>query len=278
MTRAGGPRRIGGARDTVNLSGAGGKRMISWAQRWRLEAARLAGAGADLLFPPRCRWCRFEGDALHAGLCERCRGDFIETRARCPRCGFPSVAAAHCCPRGPTVWEGIVVLGGYADELRDAVLRMKRPGAENLALSLATLLAEKHRAVLDAVRPDAIVPVPMHWWRRAGRGTSAADEIARGVVASRGGRFLPALFRVRPTRMQNELPPEDRAANVADAFRVRRDVAARRLLVIDDVVTTGATLAACCHALRAAGAATVHVAALAKADRMADAAGGGEDR
>jgi predicted amidophosphoribosyltransferase len=67
--------------------------------------------------------------------------------------------------------------------------------------------------------------------------------------------------------MQNELPPEERGANVAGAFRVRAAVAGRRMLLVDDVVTTGSTLAACSRALQAAGAAAVVVAALAKADR-----------
>jgi len=174
------------------------------------------------------------------------------------------------CRRVRPVWDGIILLGGYADDLREAILRIKRPGAEHLARGLAALLVEKRRGALDAMGIESVVPVPMHWWRRACRGTSDTVEIALAVARAIGVGVVPALVRARATRMQNELPPEERGGNVAGAFHVRSTVAGRRLLLIDDVVTTGATLAACCHALREAGAAAVYAAALAKADRMID--------
>jgi len=163
-----------------------------------------------------------------------------------------------------------VFLGGYGDALREAVLRIKRPGAEDLARGLGTLLVDEHRAELEAARCDAVVPVPMHWWRRTLRGTSAAEEIARAVGRALRIPVATPLVRARATRMQNELPAEERPANVADAFRVRGRWTGRRLLLIDDVVTTGSTLTACSSALRAAGAAAVFGAAIARADRLPD--------
>jgi len=212
---------------------------------------------------------------LCGGLCGRCSGSFAADRPRCGRCGTPGQAgsAAGCvrCRRELPPWDGILILGSYADDLRAAILRIKRPGAESLARALAALLVERWRDCLEAIHVDAVVPVPMHWWRRACRGTSDADEVARAVARKIGVGVAPALVRARATRMQNELPPEERGENVAQAFRARRGVAGRRLLLVDDVVTTGATLAACCAALRGAGAAAVHAVALAKADRLADA-------
>lgn len=269
--RAGGPRRIGSARSLVNLNGTVAHRMISWAQRWRREAVRWADNGVDLLFPPRCRWCRAEETLQPNGLCAGCVRAFIDGPERCRRCGAAGRGAADAgcaaCHHRKPAWDGIVVLGGYGDELREAVLRVKRPAHEDLVGSLATLLVDRHRVALDSASLDMIVPVPMHWWRRTCRGTSAADDIAGAVARRLGLRVAPALVRCRATRMQNELPPEERGANVADAFRVRAAVADRRILLVDDVVTTGSTLAACSRALRAAGAAGVIVAALAKADR-----------
>jgi hypothetical protein len=151
--------------------------MISWAQRWRRQAMAWADNGLELLFPPRCRWCRAEQDLAPGGLCAACVRDFADAGRRCPRCGVAGQAStdAGCpaCRRGHPAWDGIVVLGAYADELREAILRVKRPGHEDLARSLAMLLVDRHRAVLHSMHVDAVVPVLLQ--------RSALDE---GVVAA----------------------------------------------------------------------------------------------
>ena len=163
-----------------------------------------------------------------------------------------------------------MVLGGYGDDLRTAVLRAKRPGAEPVAAALGRLIARRHRDTLAAWRVDAVVPVPMHWSRRALRGTNAAEEIAAQVAADLRLPCRRLLRRARATRMQNELPFEERPANVQGAFRPRRGAAGLRILLVDDVVTTGGTLEGCRQALAAAGATAVHAAAAARAERSAD--------
>jgi ComF family protein len=274
----------------------------------------------DLVFPPRCAFCGIDlelaarqaagsemtapadggGDVAVGNrlpVCDACRRSLAAPRPRCGRCGeptgwegaeedrdaTPNAAEAGCrrCRRFGPVCDGIVVLGAYADELRGLVLRAKRPSGESIAAALAALLVSRHRPRLTDWGIDLVVPVPMHWRRRLMRGTSSADEVARGVAAGLGRPRRWLLRRIRATRMQNELPVVERRGNVRGAFRCRaafppgrRVAAGRRLLLVDDVMTTGSTLAACREAALTAGAAAVYAAVVARADRGGD----GDDR
>lgn len=259
--------------------------------------AGLAGswlaAGIDLLFPPSCVLCRRDivrdSPADVAGsrqasagrgargasvseICAACVADLVDGVGRCPWCGA-EMRAAGCgaCPGRARDHDGIVVLGGYRDGLREAVIRAKRPAGRPIAAALGRLLHDRHGASLLAWRPEAIVPVPMHWWRRVVRGTNSADVIAAGLASAARIPLRRALRRRRATVMQNRLPAESRRGNVRDAFAVARaGVAGRRLLLVDDVVTTGGTIAACRRALVEAGAIAVHVAVIARADHGSD--------
>jgi ComF family protein len=184
------------------------------------------------------------------------------------------MSAAECrrCRGRCRDWDGIVVLAAYADEPRAAVLAAKRPGGEFMAAGLATLLATRHRGQLEAWGIDLIVPVPMHWRRRMMRGTSAADSLARALAAALDRPWRSALVRTRATRMQNELEPSARRSNVRGAFRAMSGTRGRRVLLVDDVTTTGGTLSACRRALVAAGATAVYAAAAVRADATEAAA------
>ncbi|MEI7782146.1 MAG: phosphoribosyltransferase family protein [Planctomycetota bacterium] len=268
--------------------------MNAWVERLRREAVRWAGEGVDLLFPPRCAICRCDLDAKSAGpaestarpsgtVCPSCTRDLTADGGRCLRCGELGAAGGaeasandacrRCRGRRPD-WDGITVLASYGDPLRQSILRGKRPGGDDVSRALATLLVDKQRGTFAGWRIDGVVPVPMHWLRRAARGTSAADEIARQVARLLGVPLVVALSRQTATRMQNELPVHERPGNVARAFRLRRAVAGRRLLLVDDVVTTGATFAACRRTLATGDATAVFVAAIAKADRGGDETAG----
>ena len=159
-------------------------------------------------------------------------------------------------------------VGAYHDELRETVLRMKSPHGEPLAMTMGRLLAAERNERLREIRAKL--------WRQSqctGRAVRAAAPTARSCwpanwPARCACRSLPGVVRSRRTRPQNELLPEERPANIRGAFRlaISRKIRGRRVLLIDDVLTTGATAQEAAGVLLAGGAADVAVAVLARAE------------
>jgi ComF family protein len=160
----------------------------------------------------------------------------------------------------------VIRLGDYSGPRREAVLRMKHISGEGLAEALGELWAAHAEVRLRDAKADAVVPVPLHWSRRLERGYNQSVVLARAVAARLN---LPCrlgwLRRVRPTPRQAFLDPEERRANLRDAFRAGRAVKNRSILLIDDVLTTGTTANEASRALRKAGAVRVVVATAARA-------------
>lgn len=240
----------------------------SW-QRW-------LAAGADLLFPQVCIHCQREinvaTDAIL--LCGPCRQAFEDSRPVCPVCGagLPEnspvdESCLHC--RGSRFkFSKVVALGDYSGSLKPAILLAKHSINVALAMHLGRLLAERRHTELHNLEADAVVAVPSFWTRRSKHGHNSA-EVLSSEVARR--LRLPVaenlLIRTRATRPQTELTPPERRANVRGAFSVRRhpDLPGARLLLVDDVLTTGSTASESSKALLKAGAAAVVVAVLARA-------------
>ncbi|MBN2579950.1 MAG: ComF family protein [Pirellulales bacterium] len=207
-------------------------------------------------------------------LCARCIAQLAPEGWRsCPKCGgYVPLApgSATGCPLCKTSlfhFDTAVALGGYHSQLRNVVFQMKKPRGELLALSLGRLLCRRNEQRLREFRPEAVVPVPMHWRRRFGRGVNGPEHLAAAISRTLG---IPlhrrALRRVRNTPPQAGLSPRQRLKNVRGAFRVHRGkwLENRRILLIDDVLTTGATCSEAARILKKAGAGPVAVAVVAR--------------
>jgi ComF family protein len=222
----------------------------------------------DLVFPPSCAVCG-EGGAL---LCGPCLGQLPRLiPPLCVRCGRPMAGASECrsCRQAAPAIDGIRSVLLLANGAREAVHHLKYGGRSSLAAPLARLMSDYWRT--NPLPADVVVAVPLHIARQRERGYNQAHLLAREFGRMVG---LPSmsgtLKRARNTPAQVGLDASQRHANVCGAFvyhatRHGDGVGGRRVLLVDDVCTTGATLEACSAALREAGAASVWGFTLARA-------------
>jgi len=205
---------------------------------------------ARLVFGGTCFICR---GAARAQLCGDCDADLPRLRQpSCPRCALESPSGAICgrCLAQPPHYDATVAALGYAFPADALVHALKFRGELALAPFLASLLSEKS----SASGVDCVVPVPLSKARLRERGYNQAVEIARHL----GGRLeIESCSRERDAPPQAGLDREARRRNVRGAFRCNRSFAGERVAVVDDVMTTGATLDALARALKDAGAASV---------------------
>lgn len=218
----------------------------------------------DLIFPPRCIVCSHLG----TWLCAECASDLpYIVGPVCHRCGIPLQQGCLCtrCQRDPLNLERIHSVFLFQGPLRAAVHRLKYRNGRAVARPLGQLMAEWWQE--QRIPVDVIVPVPLHPRRLRERGYNQAALLAQ-VLGRQIDRPVrdQALERVRHTRSQMQLDAAARRSNVAGAFQCLEDgLGGRRVLLIDDVCTTGATLDACAEALQEAGATWVHALTLARA-------------
>ncbi|MEO7327749.1 MAG: ComF family protein [Minicystis sp.] len=205
------------------------------------------------------------GDALAPPCCAACD-------ARLPRRAVFCAACAQTLAPCAAAEDAPLAFGAFGGALATTVRRFKYGARPDLARPLGALL---RRAAEDAgLAVDLIVPVPLHPHRLAERGYNQAALLAAQLAQSLGARLGPrALARVRNTPPQAQLDRARRLGNVVEAFRLRTplQVRGRRVLLIDDVATTGATLAACRAALLEGGARSVTALVIARAEREGDA-------
>ncbi len=226
---------------------------------------RAARVALDLLYPPQCALCGTGGTLL----CGACAGTLAPADGdRCPLCWIPSRregVCAHCeaSPPGFASLRAAFVMEGATRRL---VHELKYEGMTSLAGVMAALLMER----LDPLpAADVVVPVPLHRSRERARGYNQAAELARHVAAALGAPHdTRAVRRIRNTApLTKTMHRADRLAIMGGAFAAKAArVEGRRVLLLDDVATTGATLDACARALVEAGAARVDCVTWARAD------------
>ncbi len=228
----------------------------------------------DLLYPPRCEAC---GRLRRDPICPDCLAAIDRVQPPvCEVCGAPfdprAQAPPRCeqCRRGRRPFSIARTAAYYQGALAQAIRRFKYHPQMVLANPLASLLVEAlsagPAADLDPATLDVICPVPLHPSRLRERGFNQSELLAEGLSAATGKPLRALLERTRPTAPQVDLPVSSRAANVQDAFapRLTEVIAVQRVLLVDDLFTTGATLTECARTLRRAGAAEVRVLTLAR--------------
>jgi len=233
----------------------------------------LARGLRDLVYPNVCVRCESLLADSAVDFCSTCVQSLThDPFATCPRCSS-SVGAfsdlAEGCPRcrdDRFHFDGTIRLGPYEGLLREVILSVKYGGDETLGECVGRLWAEHHASRFREIGAEVVIPIPLHWWRRLRRGYNQAECLSAAVANQLKVPHLPAgLKRVRPTRSQVSLTPAVRRTNMKAAFKASRriELSGRKVLLIDDVMTTGGTASDAARALKEAGATTVSVAVLA---------------
>lgn len=227
-----------------------------------------------LLYPPACAYC---GNAVEdESLCLTCQArlaDGPEDRScwRCAATVGPHAGTSKGCDQCTGerfAFEQVLRLGAYENDLKTACLRLKSLSGMRLGRALMQQMVLAHEKRLRDLGAEMVISVPLHWTRRLSRGYDQSAHLAEALATR---LTLPVerrtLWRARRTPHQASVPFSERRRNVRDAFRARPNarVAGKSVLLVDDILTSGATCHAAARALKSAGARQVYVAVLARA-------------
>ncbi|MCR5790038.1 MAG: ComF family protein [Lachnospiraceae bacterium] len=221
---------------------------------------RLGNAVLDLLYPRRCPVC---GDIIMpkgGECCDRCRGAFAYvTEPYCLKCGKPlreeTEALCPDCLRKERFFDFGRAVYRYDDRIGRSIYGFKYNGRQEYARFYAQEIVRRYGRMLSELKPDALVPIPLHKKRLRKRGYNQAALIAQEVSRLTGIPAEPSLLqRVRNTRPQKSLNERERENNLKKAFKIRQnDVSLETVILIDDIFTTGSTMDSAAGCLRDQG-------------------------
>lgn len=230
----------------------------------------------DFFFPPVCLLCHSPcAELLNPTICARCLSGCLPlTSPRCPRCALPFATIGggdHVCGEcllHPPDFFSTVAAGLYEESLRHAIHRFKFDGILALDRPLAKILDDAWHRQLPEWVPNLIIPVPLHPRRLADRTYNQSLLIARELQRRRNIAVdAHCLVRILPTTAQAGLSARERHSNLLGAFALTRPLSGEKILLVDDVMTTGTTARSCAKTLHAGGAGEVVLAVLARARR-----------
>ncbi len=238
---------------------------------------QFTDAALDLVYPPSCGLCHcsLEQQALqHRLLCDDCfqKLDLTEDRG-CPSCGAklgpfaPLTPKCVHCRNDRFAFREVVSLGNYQGELKAVCLQCKEVHGHHLVQQFCDLFFDRHQDLLENWDIDCLACVPQHWRKRFRGAYNTSAELAERMSRRLQKPFLRQLLvKKQHTSDQAGLLPSHRRKNVKNAFGITSDrlIQGRRILLIDDVLTTGSTADACSRVLKKAGADEIFVAVLAR--------------
>jgi ComF family protein len=249
--------------------------IMQTARQSTLTSLRTLGEGlVQIVYPAACQICLEPLSPSPLQFCPRCLS-FLDQKNSlyCWRCGStigPYESVTQGCARCRSesfAFSRVYRFGSYEGLLREVVLRMKSNAGENLAEAIGRIWGERLCLDLSSGAPvDLVIPVPLHWWRRIRRGYNQAEALGHSVARRlHADHCTGCLVRSRRTPLQTALSATARRSNVKGAFRARRPerLRGKRVLLVDDVMTTSSTVNEAAKALRDAGAAEVIAAVLA---------------
>lgn len=239
----------------------------SWRRSLDRYVAPLCHAALDFVYPPECLMCGREVECGRVSFCDSCF-DTLRPRisGECPRCGAPVGEYVDLsdgcgqCRRESFAFDRVIRLGVYDGDMRLACLRAKASGGSNISRGLARTLVREKRNLFDELKPDFIVPVPEHWTRRFLHSHYAAEAISYEISRILNRPLCRnVLFKSRRTPKQATSSTVQRRQQQNGSFGVstRTNLTDKTIVLVDDILTTGATASAAARALKNSGAGRV---------------------